>query len=118
MQAREGHTLTEMEREILEEITRIAKEGPTERELQQAKNSIESAAVRGVETLLGKADRINSYMTYRGRPDLFNEELQNYRNVTVQDVRRVAETYLSRPRVVLSIVPKGKRELAAAGVTP
>ena len=118
VQAREGHTLSEMERAILEEITRMAKEGPTERELTQAKNSIETAAVRAVETLLGKADRINSYMTYRGRPDLFNEELQNYRNVTVQDVRRVAEAYLSKPRVVLSIVPKGKRELAAAGATP
>jgi zinc protease len=117
VQAREGHTLSEMEREVLDEVARIAKEGPTERELQQAKNGAETAAVRGIETLLGKADRINAYMTFRGKPDLFNEELQNYRNVTLQDVRRVAETYLSRPRVVLSIVPKGKRELAA-GVTP
>jgi len=96
----------------------MAKDGPTDRELQQAKNSIEADAVRAVETLLGKADRINSYMTLRGKPDLFNEELQNYRKVTAQDVRRVAETYLSRPRVVLSIVPKGKRDLAAAGATP
>jgi zinc protease len=118
VQAREGHNLTEMEKEILEEITRMAKEGPTERELQQAKNIIEADEVHSAETLLGKADRINSYMTFRGRPDLFNEELEHYRAVTVQDVRRVAETYLSRPRVVLSIVPKGKRELASAGVTP
>jgi zinc protease len=118
VQAREGHGLAEMEREVLEEIARMAKQGPTERELQQAKNGIEAAAVEAIETLLGKADRINSYMTYRGKPDLFNEELQNYRKVTMEDVRRVAETYLTRPRVVLSIVPKGKRELAASGVNP
>ena len=118
VQAREGQSLTQMERAVLEEISRMAKDGPTDRELQQAKNSIEADAVRAVETLLGKADRINSYMTLRGKPDLFNEELQNYRKVTAQDVRRVAETYLSRPRVVLSIVPKGKRDLAAAGATP
>jgi len=118
VQAREGHNLTEMEREILEEIARMVKEGPTERELQQAKNSIEADAVRAVETLLGKADRINNFMTFRGRPDLFNEELENYRKVTIQDVRRVAETYLNKPKVVLSIVPKGKRDLAAAGATP
>jgi zinc protease len=74
--------------------------------------------VRAVETLLGKADRINNFMTFRGRPDLFNEELENYRKVTIQDVRRVAETYLNKPKVVLSIVPKGKRDLAAAGATP
>ena len=118
VQAREGHTLSEMEREILEEISRIAKEGPTEREMQEAKNGLETGAVQAVETLGGKADRINSYMTFRGRPDLFNEELQIHKAVTAQDVRRVAETYLSRPRVVLSIVPKGKRDLAAAGVAP
>ncbi|TMQ69145.1 MAG: insulinase family protein [Candidatus Eisenbacteria bacterium] len=118
IQAREGHTLTEMEKEILEEIARMAKEGPTARELEQAKNGIVADEVRSVETLLGKADRINGYMTFRGRPDLFNEELQRYRDVTIEDVRRVAQTYLTRPRVVLSIVPKGKRELAAAAAAP
>jgi zinc protease len=118
VQAREGHNLSEMEREILEEVDRMRKEGPTDRELQQAKNGVEADAVRGVETLLGKADRINGYMTFRGRPDLFNEDLQRYHDVTLADVKRVAETYLGRPRVVLSIVPKGKRDLAAAGVSP
>ena len=86
--------------------------------LEQAKNGIVADEVRSVETLLGKADRINGYMTFRGRPDLFNEELQRYRDVTIEDVRRVAQTYLTRPRVVLSIVPKGKRELAAAAAAP
>ena len=118
VQAREGHTLNEMERVVLEEIGRLAKEGPTDRELQQAKNGVEADAVRAIETLLGKADRINTYMTYRGKPDLFNHELEQYRKVTADDVRRVAQTYLTKPRVVLSVVPKGKKDLAASGVTP
>ena len=118
VQAREGRTLAEMERAVLEEIGRLAKEGPTERDLQQVKNGAEAAAIRTIETLLGKADRINSYMTYRGKPDLFNQELDDVRKVTAADVRRVAQTYLTKPRVVLSIVPKGRRELAAAGVNP
>jgi zinc protease len=118
VQAREGHTLAEMERVVLEEIGRLAQEGPTERELQQAKNGVEAAAIRAVEGLLGKADRINGYTVFRGKPDLFNQELDTYRRVTAADVRRVAQTYLTKPRVVLSIVPKGRRELAAAGVTP
>ena len=116
--AREGHALGEMERAVMEEIGRLAKQGPTATELQQAKNGAEASAVRGIETLLGKADRINGYVTFRGKPDLFNEELQNYRKVTAEDVRRVAETYLTKPRVVLSVVPQGKRELASAGVNP
>ncbi len=118
--AREGHTLTEMEKAIMEEVERLAKEGPTADEMAMARNVTEAQSVFAVQTLLGKADRINSYMTYRGRPDLFNEDLDRVRAVTAADVQRVARTYLANPRVVLSTVPKGKRELAAtvAGVQP
>jgi zinc protease len=113
VQAREGHTLTEMDRALLEEVSRMAREGPTSEELQRSKNGFEAAAVRSIETLLGKADRLNSYATFRGKPDLFNQDLDRYRKVTTEDERRVAQTYLSRPRAVLSVVPKGKRDLAA-----
>ena len=42
------------------------------------------------------------------------------RKVTPADVQRVVQTYLTRPRVVLSTVPNGKKDLAAAitGVQP
>jgi zinc protease len=115
--AREGHTLTEMDRVLMEEVARMAREGPTDEELQRSKNGFEAGAVRSVETLLGKADRLNNYATLRGKANLFNEDLDRYRKVTVQDVRRVTQTYLTKPRVVLSVVPKGHRELAAE-VTP
>ena len=111
--AREGHTLTEMDRGLLEEVARMAREGPTDEELQRSKNGFEAGAVRSVETLLGKADRLNNYATFHGTANLFKEDLDRYRKVTTQDVRRVAQTYLTRPRVVLSVVPKGHRELAA-----
>lgn len=112
-QAREGFTLTQMEQAILEEVARLAKDGPTEQELQRARNAAEARAIYAIQTLLGKADRINSYMTFRGTPDLFNEELENVRKVTAADVKRVVQTYLTRPRVVLSIVPVGRRDMAA-----
>ena len=119
-QAREGFNLTQMESAILEEIARLGKDGPTDDELARAKNGAEARSVFGIQTVLGKADRINSYMTFRGRPDLFNEELENVRKVTAADVQRVVRTYLTRPRVSLSTVPNGKKELAAAatGVQP
>jgi zinc protease len=119
-QAREGFNLNQMERAIVEEIARLAQDGPTAEELTRAKNGAEARSVFALQTVLGKADRINSYMTYRGKPDLFNEELEAVRKVTAADVRRVAQTYLTRPKVVLSIVPQGKKELAAQGpgVTP
>jgi zinc protease len=120
-QAREGFNLTQTETAILEEIARLGRDGPTEAEMTRAKNGAEARSVFALETLLGKADRINSYMTFRGKPDLFNEELENARKVTPADVKRVVQTYLTRPRVILSTVPSGKKELAAAagaGVQP
>jgi zinc protease len=119
-QAREGFDLSHMEKAIMEEIARLAKDGPTDEEMTAAKNNAESRSVLGLQTLLGKADRINSYMTIRGVPDLFNEELENVRKVTAADVKRVVQTYLTRPHVVISTVPTGKKELAASvpGVQP
>jgi len=111
--AREGFNLTQMETAIMEEIERLAKEGPTADEMTMARNVTEARAVFAIQALLGKADRINSYMTFRGKPDLFNEELDNVRKVTAADVQRVVQTYLTKPRVVLSTVPNGKRDLAA-----
>jgi hypothetical protein len=40
--------------------------------------------------------------------------------VTAEDVRRVMRQYLLQPKVVLSVVPNGKQDLAAkaGGLTP
>ena len=117
-QAREGFNLSQMESAIQQELTRLANEGPTERELQRVKNGAESAAVQSIQNLLGKADRLNSYATFRGQPDLFNQDLARYQKVTTDDVKRVVKTYLLKPHIVLSIVPKGRRDLAAGGANP
>ena len=112
--AREGTSLSQMERAVYEEIGRLATEGPTEAELIAAKNGAESSFVMSLASTLGKADRLNSYSTFRGKADLFNEDLARFRAVTADDVRRVAQAYLvGKPHVILSTVPAGQRELAA-----
>ena len=87
--AREGTSLSQMERAVYEEIGRLATEGPTEEELTAAKNGAEASFVMSLASTLGKADRLNSYYTFRGEPDLFNEDLARFRAVTADDVRRV-----------------------------
>ncbi len=112
--AREGTSLSQMEREVYEEIARLATEGPTADEMARAKNGNEAQSVYRLQTLLGKADRLNQYLTERGSPDMFNADLAHYRAVTAADVRRVAQAYInSRPHIVLSVVPNGHLELAA-----
>ena len=112
--AREGSSLSQLERETYEEIARLATEGPTPAEMARAKNGNEARSVYQLQTLLGKADRINQYLTERGTPDMFNQDLAHYNAVTAADVKRVAATYInSHPHIILSVVPNGHRELAA-----
>jgi zinc protease len=119
--ARDGGGLTQLERETLDEISRLATEGPTQAEVQQAITRAEAGSVFALTSVAGKADRLNNYQTFRGQADLFNQDLARTRAVTPDDVRRVARTYLDhKPRVALSVVPLGHPELAArpAEATP
>ena len=46
-------------------------------------------------------------------PPKFQADLDRYRAVTASDVQRVLQKYLQANRVMISIVPMGKPELAA-----
>jgi len=118
--ARPGHGLPDLQATIDAELRRLATEGPTERELEQAKNATEASFLNGLERVGRKADQLNRYYYYTGNPDYFAADLARYRAVTAADVRRVATQYLQAPKVILSVVPQGETQLAAtaAGVTP
>ena len=96
------------------ELSRLATEGPTARELDQARNSIEADFLGSLETVMEKADLMNSYYYERGTPDGFQADLDALRNVSADDVQRVVRNYLLGPRVIVSVVPQGQPELAAA----
>ncbi len=114
--ARPGHNLPELQRVIDDQIRLLADSGPTARELERAHNSIEADFLNAMERMGsfgGKADRLNFYNYYVGTPDYFQSDLDRYRRVIAADVQRVARTYLrDAHRVVLSVVPQGKPELA------
>jgi len=113
--ARSGHTLTELETVIQEEIGKVKNEAPSARELQRSVNQYEAAFLRGLESIDGKADQLNDYFMHTGNPDYMNEDLARYQAISTDDLSAVAKTYLRDDgRVVLSIVPLGKRELAAS----
>lgn len=111
--ARPGQGLDSLKVAIERELARLATEGPTARELEQAKNARESSFLNQLEFINSKADQLNQYAYFKGTPDYFQRELDELRAVTAADIRRVIATYLRGPRVMLSIVPVGKRELAA-----
>jgi zinc protease len=111
--ARPGIKLGQLEKIILEEIARLQNEPPSDRELQRVTNQLESSFLQLIETSGAKADQLNSYYYYTGNPDYFNEDLNRYKAISPSDISAYARQYLTKGKVVMSIVPQGKTDLAA-----
>ncbi len=114
--ARSGHTLEELKKVIQHEIDKIKDEAPMQRELQRSVNQYEASFLDGLEKpggFGGKANQLNEYFYYAGNPDYANEDLSRYKALSADDIQSAALKYLSdNERVILSIVPKGKKDLA------
>ena len=110
---RPEHTLTKIEAALDDVIQKFVAEGPTAEELQKAKSGLELNFLRGLESNLGKADQLISGSVFYGNPAHFRTAYQKTLAVTAADVKRVAASYLARPRIVLSVVPKGKKDQAS-----
>jgi predicted Zn-dependent peptidase len=94
-------------------IKKFIAEGPTEEELQRAKAGLELGFLRGLESNLGKANQLLDGAVFHGDPGYFSTDYQKTLSVTAADVKRVAAQYLGGNRIVLSVVPKGKRDQAS-----
>jgi zinc protease len=110
---RPEHTLTELEAAVDQVIQKFITEGPTAEELQKAKNGLELQFLRGLESNLGKANQLIAGSMFYGNAAQFRTDYQKTLAVTAADVKRVAAQYLARPRIVLSVVPKGKKDQAS-----
>jgi zinc protease len=115
--AREGHGLSEIEKVVSEELAKVKRDPPAPRELERAVNQIEAAFYNGLERVGGfggVADQLNAYEFYAGRPDYFAEDLARYTSLDPKDIQAAASRYLrDDARLVLSVVPQGKKTLAA-----
>lgn len=110
---RQGTGLGPIEEEVEAVVERLKKEGPTEQEMQLATASQELAFISGLQNNLGKSNQLADGLGYHGDPAHYKKAYEARRAVTPEDVKRVAARYLTAGRVVLSIVPVGKPELAS-----
>lgn len=116
--ARPERGLTELEAEVRTAIRALAEE-VEERELQRARNGIITAYVDALETVGGfggKADRLNDYAYYTGDPGYASADLARYTHATLATVQSTVATCLrDTPAVLLSVVPRGRLDLAVGG---
>jgi zinc protease len=110
---RPGNSLTDLEQAADAVIEKFKAEGPTAEEIQKATAGEELAFVRGLESNLGKAMRLSDGAGFHGDAGYYKTEYSKGQSVTAADVKRVANKYLTKGRVVLSIVPMGKLDQAS-----
>jgi zinc protease len=112
-----GISLERLEKEIDEELARLAAAPPTPEELERAKNKIEAGAIFGIEPVGGfggRAATLAGYYLRTGNPGFLAEDLARYRNATGDDVSAAVRRWLRKDaRVVLSVVPRTAAPAAA-----
>jgi zinc protease len=117
-----GHTLGEIERVVLDEVERLGAGGPTPEEIDRGRVQAEAQFVFRLQTVGGfggKSDQLNAYNVYMHDPSYFDRDLLRYYAVTPQSLQQAVKRYLDPARrVTLSIVPRGRTELAAPGSVP
>ncbi|ALK99845.1 peptidase M16 [Massilia sp. WF1] len=122
--ARPGIDAGELEAAIDAELKSLRDAGPSDQEVERARNTIETAMLTSIEKLggAGLANQVNQYNQYTGDPGYLPKDIARLRRVSAADVQRVARSYLqANARVVVAGVP-GKPELgpdpAAAPAKP
>jgi zinc protease len=117
-----GHSLPELERVIVDEVDRLSTDGPTDDEIDRGRVQAETQFMQRLQTVGGfggKSDQLNAYNTFLGRPDYFNEDRGRYERVTKSSLQAAVGKYLrGAGRVTLSVVPRGRVDLAIANSAP
>jgi zinc protease len=115
---RPGVSLTQIETLVDSVVGTIATAPPTAAEVARTKTYAIVRTITGLEPVLSKAQEIARGQTYFGDPLRYEADLRETAAVTPEDVQRVARQYLTAGRVVLSMVPGGKLDMASKPAEP
>jgi zinc protease len=106
--AKPGKSLEEIKKIIFNEISILAKETITTRELERSKNVIKSNFIYSLQNIDTIADTLNLYNFYLSEPNSFNFDLNRYNSVSDEDIKRIVKKYFHTCFVELRIVPEAK----------
>ncbi len=108
-QPTQGNDVTKLEELIYAQIEKIQKEGISAPELDKAKRQYIAGQIMQRQTVLSKAEALQHARFVHGELGAINSDLDKYDAVTADDIRRVAERYLTPAnRTVITIVPVQK----------
>jgi zinc protease len=116
--ARPGHTAEELEQAINEELEALRTRPVEQREVDQARNTIETQAITRLENLNGVANMFNAYNHFLKTPDYLQKDIERYRAVTPAAVMTFARDYLQPNARAVVYAVKGDPVMAPQVPTP
>jgi zinc protease len=98
--------------EIDEEVEKIQSQLISEKDYQKLQNQFETEFVSSNSTIEGIANSLAEYYTfYDGNTNLINEELELYKSITREEIRKVARQYLNpNQRLELHYLPQPENQ--------
>ncbi|MDG3089037.1 pitrilysin family protein [Vibrio hannami] len=110
--------LTPIYNELMAVLDKFAKQGANPDKLEQITGRSEAGAVFALQSVRGKVSQLASNETFYGQPDRIESELEKIRAVTPESVMQVYKKYVEgKNKVTLSVIPRGKKELAVQDAT-
>ena len=111
----QGISVDRMDSLIAVQLDSIRANGITANELAKAKNILRASFITNRETTLGKAEELHHYLLFHDGIEEINTDIERLLAVTVEDVKRVANTYLDPASLLLVIVRAGPPPAAPGG---
>lgn len=108
-QPTQGNDVGKLEELIYAQIDKVQKDGVTQQELDKVKRQYIANQIMVRQTVLSKAEVLQHARFMHGDIEAANSDLAKFQAVTADDIRRVAQKYLTPAnRTVITIVPVQK----------
>ncbi len=100
----DGVEASKLEKAILDEVEKIISEGISENELQKVKNQKLMDFYRTLETINGLSNTIGTYELFFGDYKKLFSAPEDYKEVTVDDIKSVAGKYFTKQNRTIGIL--------------
>ena len=112
--ARPGVKPEDLENAFTEEVEKLRRDGPTQPELERARNLTLSNKVEQLQRLGGfggVADTLNYYNQYPGDPGYLPKDIARYQSATLSSVKNAAQKFFGKNQRAVVYTTPGKKVL-------
>ncbi|MDO6765776.1 pitrilysin family protein [Agarivorans sp. 1_MG-2023] len=109
-----GLTLAQLQQDVDQAINDFAERGVNAEDLQRVRSSLKASTIYSLESVSDVVTQLAFGEIFFGQPLYISQVLEQFKNVDDKQVQQAYQQYIiNKPRVVMSVVPKGQTQLIA-----